>query len=119
MTKKRKRLGQIMRWLELEFPTIYPVRLRVEKMPKEYKDCHGTYHCPTERCKAALIRLNKKDSLSTQIETLLHEWAHARTDPDSLSSERKHGGHVNRFYLEFGRIERTFLTAIEGVLKPK
>mgnify|MGYP001219250257 FL=1 len=117
--KKRSRLGQIKKWLEIEFPTKHEVRLRVERMPAEHRDCHGTYHCPTVNGLPAMIRLKKKNSISTQIETLIHEWAHARTDPDASLCEKKHGGHTNEFYLEYGRIERKLMQALEAELKRK
>ena len=118
MTKKRRRMSVIKRWLMLEFPTKHVIMLRVADMPAGYKDCLGTYSGP-DGSPNALIRISKKVSISQQIDTLLHEWGHARVDPDAEGCSRWHGGHVNEFYLEYGRIERSFLAALDGVLKPK
>ncbi len=118
MTKKRRRISAIKSWLAIQFPTKYEVMLRVAEMPKEYRDCLGTYNGPCDSPRA-MIRISKRISLSQQIDTLLHEWAHARTDPDAEGCSKWHGGHVNEFYLEYGRIERAFLVALGDELKPK
>jgi len=86
-------------------------------MPRGYTDCCGAYHPP--EAGNGLIRINKKDSLSSQISTLIHEWVHYRIDPHAEAVLKTHGGHTNDFYLELGRIERAYWLAMENVLKPK
>lgn len=118
MTKERRRLAKILKWLKKNFPGDVSVRLIVSKMPKDERDCVGVYYPPVES-KSAFIRLNNEQTRSEKIYTLLHEWAHHRMDPFAESAERDHGGHVNAFYLEYGRIERAYYKALEGELKFK
>jgi len=119
MTRERRRLRTVQRWLELEWPVFVSVRVRVERMPKDYAECLGTYHPPEKRGQLALIRITRESALSEQISTLIHEWTHCRLDPWAEAAERPHGGHTNEFYLEQGRIERALWQAIEGPLKPR
>tara|TARA_R110002167_G_scaffold212152_4_gene416769 strand:+ start:424 stop:807 length:384 start_codon:yes stop_codon:yes gene_type:complete len=116
MTKERRRLAKILRWLKKNFPGKRPVRLIVSMMPKDEMDCAGVYYPPVDS-KSAFIRLNKDQTRSEKIYTLLHEWAHYRIDPLAESVERDHGGHPNAFYLEYGRIERAYYKALDGELK--
>ena len=116
MSKLRRRIGKIKAWLDLNFPTKRDVMLRVAEMPKEYRDCLGTYSVRDGRRKA-LIRVSADCPISQQIDTLCHEWSHARIDPDMESGCLWHGGHTNEFYLEYGRIERALMKAMEGELK--
>tara|TARA_R110000751_G_scaffold4626_2_gene22406 strand:+ start:126 stop:503 length:378 start_codon:yes stop_codon:yes gene_type:complete len=118
MTKERRRLAKILRWLKREFPGKKPVRLIVCKMPKDEMDCAGVYYPPVDS-KDAFIRLNNEQTKSENIYTLMHEWAHYRIDPLAESVERDYGGHTNAFYLEYGRIERAYFKALEGELKPR
>jgi hypothetical protein len=118
MTKERRRIAKILKWLKGNFPGKKPVRLFVCKMPKDETDCAGVYYPPVDS-KSAFIRLNKDQTVSEKIYTLLHEWAHHRIDPLAESVERDHGGHPNAFYLEYGRIERAYFKALDGELKVK
>lgn len=119
MTPERKRIGNIKRWLELEFPPPGPVRLWVGQMPKEYRDCLGTYH-PAEDGQPAMIRLAKGQPISQLIDTLAHEWSHAIVDADGTGAERLNGGHtISKFYPQLGRIEIALQAALAGVLKTR
>jgi len=118
MTRSRRRLAKIKKWMYEEFPGEYPIRLVVSRMPLHYRDCLGIY-CPPDKTKYASIWICKTIGLSRQIETLIHEWAHYRVDPNGLRSEDKSGGHSNNFYLEYGRIERAYQKALEDVLRVK
>jgi hypothetical protein len=114
--RERRRLRKIHKWLEENFPGEVPIRLLVEKMPKSEKDCVGVYY-PPEDGRSAFIRISKDQTRTEKIYTLLHEWAHYRLDPLAISADRNHGGHVNAFYLEYGRIERAYFLALDGELK--
>jgi hypothetical protein len=95
---KRERIHQIKRWLEDTFPVDpLEVRLRVESMPKIYRGAEGVCEWNKDET-GVLIRVAKELPLSSGIYSLLHEWAHARTDVH----------HDDEFYLELGRIEREF-----------
>lgn len=119
MSRKRKRLAIIKRWLEIEFPTKYRIVMRVAKMPVGYRDCLGTYHGPNGS-DHGLIRIKERCSISQQIDVLAHEWAHAIVDPDGNGGMRRNGGHtIWGFYPQFGRIEVALGEALEGVLKAK
>ena len=112
-------MATIKRWLEAEFPTKYPIIMRVTKMPVGYRDCLGTYNGPNDS-KYALIRIKFRSPISQQIDVLCHEWAHAILDPDGDGAMRKNGGHtVWGFYPQLGRIEVALNEALEGVLKAK
>ena len=116
MSKLRRRIGKIKAWLDFNFPVERKIMLRVAAMPDEYKDCLGTYSVD-ERKDRALIRISVDCPISQQIDTLCHEWGHARIDPDMEYGCLWHGGHTNEFYLEYGRIERGMLKAMERELK--
>jgi len=127
MDRQRRRLGQIKRWLDLEFPTSVPIRLWVGRMPQGYRDCLGTYH-PPEGASDAIIRVARVSEdvylggyrlpISQQIDVLAHEWAHALADPAGEGAMRRNGGHtVWQFYPQLGRIEVAMGMALEGVLK--
>ena len=118
MTKQRKRLAKITRWLRRSFPGDHPIRVIVAKMPKDVRDCDGVYYPPVDS-KLAVIRVNPDQGKSAKVYTLMHEWAHYRVDPGADRADRGHGGHTNEFYLEYGRIERAFFEALEGELKIK
>ena len=129
MDRQRRRLGQIKRWLDLEFPTSVPIRLWVGRMPQGYRDCLGVYH-PPEGSRHALIRIARVSpdaylgeyrlSISHQIDVLCHEWAHALIDPAGEGAMRRNGGHtVWRFYPQLGRIEVAMGRALEGALKSR
>ncbi|MBE85131.1 MAG: hypothetical protein CME21_21455 [Gemmatimonadetes bacterium] len=118
MTKGRRRILKIKRWLADNFPGKYPVRVIVSRMPKGLEDCLGAYVPPYDS-KYSTVWICKRSSQSQKIETLLHEWAHCRTDPDAEKSECLHGGHTNAFYLEYGRIERAYMAALSRDLRVK
>ena len=119
MDRDRRRLRTIQRWLELEWPGRGRVVVRVERMPKLYADCLGTYHPPERRSNPGMIRINRESAQSERISTLIHEWTHYRLDPAAAAADRPHGGHTNEFYLEQGRIERALWAACEGPLRER
>lgn len=85
-------------------------------MPRSERDCVGVYYPPDDG-KLGFIRLNKLQTRTEKVNTLLHEWVHHRIDPLLVCAEKDHGGHVNAFYLEYGRIERAYFLALEGELR--
>lgn len=115
MTPDRRRLLKIKNWLVDNFPGKYPVRVIVQSMPRDMEDCFGTY-VPPESSKYSTIWISSDLVQSQKIETLIHEWAHYRTDPDADRHGQRYGGHTNAFYLEFGRIEREYYEALDNEL---
>lgn len=69
-----KHLRKIVRMLRKDFPTNAPIRV---ERPAWFK---LGYHGDTNKgTKGYLIRLNRYEPCAMQIDTLLHEWAHALT----------------------------------------
>jgi hypothetical protein len=118
MNRERRRLLKIKNWLVDNFPPPTPVRVIVGVMPKDYKDCVGTYQPPCDSVYAT-IRICIDQSRTEKVSTLIHEWAHLRIDPDAEAATKTHGGHTNEFYLEYGRMERAFFIALDHELKTK
>ena len=103
--KKADRIGQIVRWLQARHPTPYPVTVRVVRLPLEgrtysFGDC-------VWRAKRFYIRVEARHPLAVQVDTLLHEWAHAVAHPFAAlwSSTPDHG---ETWALAYGRIYRDF-----------
>ena len=101
----RDRCHQVKRWLEIEFPVDRNVRLRVEALTK---DSHpdDIAQCFTGR--PALIRIKKGRPLGESIESVIHEWAHLRTERFGAFWIREGDGHDEHFYLEEGKIKIAF-----------
>lgn len=117
MTRDRRRLGKIKKWLFLNFPGEFPIRLTVGKMPKDSEDLVGAYFPPEDK-EWGTILVSNEQTQTEKINTFLHEWAHYRIDPWSeKASSSIHGGHTNEFYLEYGRIERAYFVALGNELK--
>lgn len=102
--KKRDRIHQVKRWLAATSPTEPPTRLRVVKrMPKDHQKDVGLWDPNT-----SIIYLLESASISEMIYSLIHEWAHARTEAEGPIEMRVDDGHDEAFDLERGRIERRF-----------
>jgi len=97
-----RRLHQIKRWLEKEFPCSN-IRLRVvQKMSKGYGTCDGVWF-PDSR----MIYIRATQSRYSAVYALLHEWAHARVrNLGWHDEEEEHGVH---FDVEEGLIRRRWL----------
>tara|TARA_R100000152_G_C6759035_1_gene182943 strand:- start:630 stop:1016 length:387 start_codon:yes stop_codon:yes gene_type:complete len=105
--KTRGRLHQVKRFLIAEYGV--EVRLRVAKMPKEYKDCLGyiSYDNPDL---APLIWIAHGLSTSEAVSTLLHEFAHAVShNIHGPSWKRKYDGHDKSFAIVLNSIENRYL----------
>jgi Zn-dependent peptidase ImmA (M78 family) len=98
---RRKRLRQIFKWLQYEFPHDGVVRMRVvAKMPKSMSGCFGV--CAWNEKNEAMLWIGPT-SKSMAITTLLHEYAHVLTDGRGSGE-----GHGNEFYQVLGQIERAY-----------
>jgi len=100
----RDRLHEVHAWLHEEFPVGVPVRLRVERMPKEFSDCEGVTYLDAP----VLIRIRKGMTRSTSVYTLLHEWAHVLEADKAAWRETGAEDHSDQFYRTLGRLERAF-----------
>lgn len=116
----RKRLRDIEEWLRANFPTTYPVVVRVEKFGRE-NNCHGECYYLAGKLRIRLNRctLDNPDfdepgelERGEMIETLLHEWAHAMVWP-TVHAERHpknktHHEHHQGYWAAYGSIYRAF-----------
>lgn len=100
----RDRLHEVLAWLVEEFPVSTRVRLRVERMPKEFADCEGMVWLE----RPPLIRIRKGMSRSTSVYTLLHEYAHVLVADRAGWRETGAHDHSDAFYRLLGRTERAF-----------
>ena len=103
----RDRLHQVKRFLMEEYGI--PVRLRVDTMPKAFKDCVGyiSYDNPEL---PPLIWIQKNLSKSEAVSTLLHEFAHAVSHGEHGPSwKRPYNGHDENFAIVLNNIENRYL----------
>jgi hypothetical protein len=89
-------------WLRKAFPTKKPVKTRRLTGIKRAKDYRGV--CWLEQNKYFVIHVNRSCSFATQVDILLHEWAHALTWFGSDNDD-----HGDEWALAQGRIYRAFL----------
>jgi len=114
----QSRLLQIARWLAAEFPTPFPVVVRCPKKiaadPGDKPSIRLTgYYGYTVRIGQKIhIRIAVRPGINLwiQIDTLLHEWAHATTTRQSKIEDARlaHGAHDDEWALAFGRIYRRY-----------
>ena len=90
MTKGRRRLKQVERWLTWRFPAGKPVRVRIERFSG---DDQG--YCE-DRGNEWFIRVRSTLPIHGQMETLLHEWAHAVVG--AVNHGKKWGERHQRIY---------------------
>ncbi len=99
-----------LRWLRRNFPLPSPVDVRSIEM----KD-HGEASYDSGR-KLFSIRINKKKSLSSRIDTVIHEWAHALS---WFGSESEIEDHSSEFGIVWAKIYRNWLEWDYGRAKKK
>jgi len=105
--KTKKRLHQVKRFLVSEYEV--KVRLRVAKMPKEYKDCLGYISYDNPKL-PPLIWIAPGLSTSEAVSTLLHEFAHAVShNIHGPSWKRRYEGHDKSFAIVLNNIENRYL----------
>ena len=77
---KRNRLHQIYRWLSEKHPIPHRVRLRVERVSeRDFGEC-------AQASGGWIIRVNPEYPLRVCVDSLIHEYAHARYPNDHHSS---------------------------------
>ncbi len=107
MAKTRKgRIRQVANWLRQEFPTPYPVRLRIEVLgpPGAKQGLMGeTYRSG----KCLVIRIDSRLKWMEAINTLLHEWGHAE-DWRLNRMENVRPPHDDSWALKHGKIYRWY-----------
>lgn len=106
LTKFEKLSRKLMRRFREDFPTLYPVRLKTEKLEE------GTYG-ETELIHGKsgsyiLIRIEKEESDSTKYLTLLHELGHAfdwgTPEQEAAKCELYQRGHGPTFGIAYADI---------------
>ena len=101
---KRDRLHQIHRWLIHEYGK--KSRLRVEKLPKDHRDCLGYVDLEP---RIPLIRISKYISRSEAISVLLHEYCHVLSHyKHGPHWYRNHEGHDQKFYKVLCEVENRY-----------
>lgn len=111
----RRRLRDIESWLKAHFPTMYPVKVRVEHMavnPRGEDDIGECYLSGRQ----LTIRVEKDLGRRFKVEVLLHEYAHAVVWPTPYAESHPkakvfHADHGDAFWLAFGVIYRAFYDA--------
>lgn len=96
----RKRLKQTEVWLRKNFPTPYPVTVRIIKFQDDA--CGECYRLN----KNIVIRINKETPRHEQISSLIHEWAHAMTWPNSRLEKINALEHPDEWGLDYAKIYR-------------
>jgi hypothetical protein len=120
---RKGRVRQVERWLNDKFPCAYPVTVKlVPKLPldkeeqkKAYVDeihTGGQGEC-NRRGKRFHIRLSLKacSRVHEIVETLIHEWTHARVWRYETAERRRKPDsqyHDNEFWLAYGEIWRAY-----------
>lgn len=119
-TPLRKRLQQMAEWLRANHPTPYPVVVRwTPKIasdpsdPAELRKIGDFAECYWSKGRV-IIRLSSRRCRSFHVasDTLLHEWAHAMTMPNSRLERhpaRSHSHHGDDWALAFGRCYRSWV----------
>ena len=76
-TPIRELLPKLEEWLMLNFPTPYPVRVKYQKKQPivEGENCCGFCRRDGRKIEIAIHLANGREMM---IDTLIHEWAHAR-----------------------------------------
>ena len=96
-------LAKVTRWLKRRFPLTFPVRVYVR--PAEAMDDHLGYLFYDEDKERAVIAIAENADVEILIDSLIEEWAHARTyfltDTEDHSDDPWH--HAP-FWSEYGRI---------------
>jgi len=102
----RDRVHQVAKFLRVEFPTIIPVEVRVEKI--DYPRRRTLDGAISLTGKRLLLRVDPRQKRGAMIETLLHEWAHAR---NWTSASFQHGEleHPDDWGLEYVKIYRCYV----------
>ena len=111
--KLRARLGEILAWLEADYPTRWggPIRLRLEAMPRISRgvDAEVVLQEPP------LIRVSRTLRRSDAILALLHEYSHLRVERRNASASRTWSDqHGEKFWIEYGRLEAGFFKRWPG-----
>lgn len=98
MLTSRQKWRRTLRWLRANFQLRCPCLVRKRKMQDEGVCCE--YEKPTR----IIIGINSESGFSMQIDTLLHEWAHARTMNGNDTDD-----HGEEWSLQYGKIYSSFV----------
>ena len=98
---KEQKWQATLRWLRRNFPVEYRVEVQSSI---QIKDCGDTTY--SESSKSFKIRVRKSQSLTSKIDTIIHEWAHVVTWFGFESEKEDHSGEHG---MAQSKIYRTFL----------
>ena len=88
----------LSRYLRKYAPTTVPIKIHLINIPKESQSAGIATIGP----KKAHIRIDNTMSRPTQIDTLLHEWAHIRVGWNIKE-------HTREFWIDHGRLYELYL----------
>ena len=94
------------KWLMKHFPIDYKVQIRLVP-PEKMQDCLGLWYLNDDE-ESGVIRLANNFSNDTLVDTLLEEWAHARTEGLEDVDGREDPYHHATFWSELGRITAAY-----------
>lgn len=117
-TRERvRRLTQVAQWLQANYPaptralSIAYVDEVVDAVPGEtvQEDPHSLGSCQMTHLKDGRfgfeIQVVKQADLGTEVETLIHEWAHAISHAFTTYQKSQ---HCDEYWLSYGRMYRLF-----------
>lgn len=88
--------------LKRKFPAEKPIKVRVTTLPLVSKDSDMRLYGDTQDNEDHyLIRINKDSDLTTQKDTLIHEWAHCLAGWDD-----DHSAHSKEWGIAYAKIYR-------------
>lgn len=107
MSNKSTFIG-IVNYLKKTFPASLPIKVRRCRMPMCDKD-HDVrlFGDCSKDDENFLIRINKDDEYSIQVDTLMHEWAHAVAEWDYENDEED--SHSDKWGSVYAQIYRNII----------
>ena len=115
LTKFERLSRKLMRRFREDFPTLYPVRLRLERLEE------GTYGDTSlvhgKRGPYLLIRVSKEESDGTKFLALIHEMGHAldwgTPSQEAAKDERYQRGHGPTFGVAYAALFEWLVGSVE------
>jgi hypothetical protein len=104
--KKTERWAQVLRYLQVHFPTPFPVQLRFEEQEKgQVAEC---YELQISGPRMVYLSIDPKRTLSDGLHDVIHEYAHAMTWPVSKPQFDQYIEHSPEFWAAYGRVYTDF-----------
>jgi hypothetical protein len=101
---KRRRLKRLIEWLRSEYPTPFPVRVSLTRIPGHR--IHRTDGVATRKGNALYILVDNRLTWAEMVEVVSHEWAHCVTWRHESLERLRDADHDDEWALAYGRIYR-------------